>query len=211
MISCIEIDLFLYRKKPQYRFLRVSRNLEKFASGAAGAEIFRNLPLTAPLHASQAHAVHMYRISILERCICRYGPRSQGGLRQCLTSNCLAIFGPSPPQPRRARGARRVPRAALAHRAPPSSPAPPHPRRARSVSFDTRARPPTMGRLHASRIHGAVYRTCRPRRGRSGSGCSRRLPSGPQIFNSGASVTRAFRILSESPPHRGQSTREMVW
>ena len=36
---------------------------EKFASGAAGAEISRNLPLTAPL-ASQAHAVHMYRISM---------------------------------------------------------------------------------------------------------------------------------------------------
>jgi len=40
---------------------------EKFARGAAGAEIFRNLPLTAPL-ASQAHAVHMYRIS-MERCM----------------------------------------------------------------------------------------------------------------------------------------------
>jgi hypothetical protein len=36
---------------------------EKFASGAAGVEISRNLPLTAPL-ASQAHAVHMYRISM---------------------------------------------------------------------------------------------------------------------------------------------------
>jgi hypothetical protein len=34
---------------------------EKIASGAAGAEISRNLPLTAPL-ASQAHAVHKYRI-----------------------------------------------------------------------------------------------------------------------------------------------------
>jgi len=31
---------------------------EKFARGAAGAEIFRNLPLTAPL-ASQAHAVQL--------------------------------------------------------------------------------------------------------------------------------------------------------
>ena len=48
---------------------------EKFARSAAGAEIFRNLPLTAPL-ASQAHAVHMYRI-IIERFL--YGPRSLGG------------------------------------------------------------------------------------------------------------------------------------
>ena len=46
--------------------------------------------------------------------------------------NCLAIFGPSPPQPRRA--ARRA--RSSGHRAPPSSPAPPHPRRAHSVSFD---------------------------------------------------------------------------
>jgi hypothetical protein len=36
---------------------------EKFANGAAGAEIYRNLPLTAPL-ASQAHAVHMYMYRI---------------------------------------------------------------------------------------------------------------------------------------------------
>ena len=33
------------------------------ARSAAGAEIFRNLPHTAPL-ASQAHAVHMIRISM---------------------------------------------------------------------------------------------------------------------------------------------------
>ena len=49
------------------RVLAFAKFREKFASGAAGAEISRNLPLTAPL-ASQAHAVHMYRISI-KRCI----------------------------------------------------------------------------------------------------------------------------------------------
>ncbi len=81
---------------------------EKFARGAAGAEIFRNLPLTAPL-ASQAHAVHMYRI-IIERFL--YGPRSLGGhLRQHVDlklSRHLRNFGPAPHSPAAPRAARRA-------------------------------------------------------------------------------------------------------
>ncbi len=55
MISCIENSLFLYRKFPQSRVsgVGVSQSFakfrEKFARGAAGAEISRNLPLS-PLH-----------------------------------------------------------------------------------------------------------------------------------------------------------------
>jgi len=108
----------------------VSQSFAKFrekqlARGAAGAEIFRNLPLTAPL-ASQAHAVHMYRI-IIERFL--YGPRSLGGhLRQHLTSNCLAIFATSAQPPTARRAACRAPRSLIGAHPRPHSPAPPHPR-----------------------------------------------------------------------------------
>ena len=86
--------------------------------------------------------------------------------------NCLAIFGPSPPQPRRA--ARCAPRSLI-------GPHPrPQPRRTRAAlthpSTCWLGRPRWAGFTpHASMV---PYPTCRPRRGRSGSGCSRRLPSG---------------------------------
>ena len=88
----------------------------------------------------------------------------------------LILIGPSPPQPRRA--ARRAPRAALAHRAPPSTPQSRRTRAALAQCPSTRGlgRPRWAGFTpHASMV---PYPTCRPRRGRSGSGCSRRLPSG---------------------------------
>ncbi len=152
--------------------LRVSRNLEKNLPEAPQAPKFLEICHT-PLHLPPRHTQYTCTGSAWKGA---YGPRSLGGLRQCLSSNCLAIFGPSPPQPRRA--ARRVPRAALAHRAPPSSPAPPHPRAALAQCPSTRGlgRPRWAG--FTPRASMVPYRTCRPRRGRSGSGCSRRLPSG---------------------------------
>ena len=54
-----------------------------------------------------------------------------GGLRQCLHSLIGTTLSPAPPH-----------LAALAQ--------------CPSTRLHTRARPPTMGRLHASRIHGAV-------------------------------------------------------
>ena len=87
--------------------------------------------------------------------------------------NCLAIFGPRPPQPRRAARRARSSGPTLVRR--------PQPRRTRAaltqcLSTCWLGRPRWAGFTpHASMV---PYRTCRPRRGRSGSGCSRRLPSG---------------------------------
>ena len=180
---------------------------------AAGAEIFRNLPLTAPL-ASQAHAVHLYRI-IIERYM--YGPRSLGGqdLRQYLTSNCLAIFATSAQPP--TAPPRRVPRAALAHRGPPSSPLPSP--AAPTLAVDTLA---VVFSLLKFMFGDQQWATCNsgPRLGITSRrhSCSRGRTTSvrglaepePQ-FNAGASVhvTRAYSECSMTPP--SQSRVLMVW
>ena len=187
---------------------------EKFARGAAGAEIFRNLPLTAPL-ASQAHAVHMYRI-IIERFL--YGPRSLGGhLRQHLTSNCLAIFATSAQPP--TAPPRRVPRAALAHRGPPSSPLPSP--AAPTLAVDTLA--VVFSHILKFTFGDQQWATCNsgPRLGITSRrhSCSRGRTTSvrglaepePQ-FNAGASVhvTRAYSECSMTPPLTEQGSNGLV-
>jgi hypothetical protein len=91
---------------------------EKFASSAPPAPKFFEICHTPRSLAFQAHAAHVS----MERCMAPGHEVDSVTVRDLKV--CLAtIFGPSPPQPAR-RAARRVPRAALAHRAPPSSPGP---------------------------------------------------------------------------------------
>ena len=117
---------------------------EKFASSAPPAPKFFEICHTPRSLAFQAHAVHVS----MERCMAPGHEVDSVTVRDLKV--CLAtIFGPSPPQPAR-RAARRVPRAALTHRAPPSSPGPAAP----PGSAASRPRPrSTMGsRLHGSRL-----------------------------------------------------------
>ncbi len=101
-----------HNRVPIRLYLGVSQSFAKFrekiARSAAGAEIFRNLPLTAPL-ASQAHAVHMYRI-IIERYIVwppvtRWTSQTVPDLK---LSRHLRNFGPAPHTPAAPRAARRA-------------------------------------------------------------------------------------------------------
>jgi hypothetical protein len=144
---CPRVSRNLEKKFCQRR--RRRRNFSKFATNRSTC-----LPGTRSTHVPEKHGI---------RCI--NGSRSLGGLRQCLTSDCLAtILRPKPPTAP-PRCAPRAARSARSSGTTLDAPAPPHPRRARSVSFDTsRARPPMMGRLHASRIHGAVSNTSSQKR-----------------------------------------------
>jgi hypothetical protein len=135
--------------------------------GAVGAEIFRNLPLTAPL-ASQAHAetrsTHVPdKHGILELWKGAWPPVSDTVPDLKLSRHHLRPQPPTAPP--------RSQRSLIGHHPRPQ------PRRTRAAlaqcpsTRHTRARPPRRWAGFTPHASMVPYRTCRPRRGRSGSDC----------------------------------------